>query len=105
VNEVAVSALREAVEGMHGVPARYQFSEAVREEFRGEVVWEGDVAVFTLEGHHLASTCYAWSAPVEGSDRRRFFAVLHTGPVKSARDAVRASIVETYRQATTEGDA
>ncbi len=44
--------------------------------------------------------CYAWSAPVEGPNRRRFFAVLHAGPVKSARDAVRASIVQTYREET-----
>jgi hypothetical protein len=40
----------------------------------------------------------AWSAPVAGADRRRFFAVLHAGPVKSARDAVRASILQTYRE-------
>jgi DNA-binding IclR family transcriptional regulator len=40
----------------------------------------------------------AWSAPVAGTDRQRFFAVLHAGPVKSARDAERASIVQTYRE-------
>jgi hypothetical protein len=29
----------------------------------------------------------------EGSDKRRFFAVLHVGPIKSPLDAVRAAIV------------
>jgi hypothetical protein len=92
--------LREAVEGMHGGKAVYRSSEHVQEVFEGKTVWEGEVYVFALSGHPTASTCYAWSSPVEGSDRRRFFAVLHEGPVKSARDAVRASIVQTYRDAT-----
>ena len=100
MKEVAVGALREAVEGMHHCKASYRGSERVQEVFEGKLVWEGDVAVFDLSKHPTAAVCYAWSSPVEGSDRRRFFAVLHVGPVKSARDAVRASIVETYRQET-----
>jgi hypothetical protein len=33
--------------------------------------------------HPTAFRAYAWSSPIEGSDKRRFFAVLHQGPVKS----------------------
>jgi hypothetical protein len=83
---------------MHGGTATYRSSERVQEAFEGKTVWEGEVYVFALSGHPTASTCYAWSSPVKGSDRRRFFAVLHKGPVKSARDAVRASIVQAYRE-------
>ena len=56
-------------------------------------MWEGDVYVFDLDGNDLADVAYAWSEPVEGSDRHRYFAVLHAGPVKSAQGAVRASII------------
>jgi hypothetical protein len=100
VNEVAVDELRKAVEGMHRCKAKYQGSEHVKEEFRGEPVWEGDVHTFALSGHATARECYAWSAPVGDTHNRRFFAVLRLGPVQSARDAVQASIVQTYRDET-----
>jgi hypothetical protein len=82
---------------MHGCRATYRDVARVREEYEGQLVWEGDVYVFHLKGHPTASTCYAWSAPVEGSDRRRFFAVLHQPPVDSPQKAVQASIVQAYR--------
>jgi hypothetical protein len=49
------------------------------------------------QGHPTASRAYAWSSPIEGSDKRRFFAVLHQGLVKSPVDAVRAAIVAEQR--------
>ena len=52
---------------------------------------KGDVEAFTLLGHPKAQKAHAWS---EGQDdKERFFAVLELPPVKSATDAVRASIV------------
>jgi hypothetical protein len=50
------------------------------------------------EGEHLLR--------VVGSRRRhtRFFAVLRLGPVQSPRDAVRASIVQTYREETRDAN-
>ena len=103
LNEVAVAVLREAVEGMHRCKATYKGSERVREEFRGELVWESDVHTFALSGHATARECYAWSAPVGDTHNRRFFAVLKLGPVESARDAVRASIVQAYREEIKNG--
>jgi hypothetical protein len=38
----------------------------------------------------------AWSYECDDG-RRRFFAVLHTGPITSPRDAVRAAIVAEAR--------
>jgi hypothetical protein len=34
------------------------------------------VQVFDLAGHPTATRAYAWSSPIEGSTKRRFFAVL-----------------------------
>ena len=41
----------------------------------------------------LMTTTAIWSSPIEGSDKRRFFALLQMGAIKSPVDAVRAAIV------------
>src|SRR5258707_10479525 len=91
--EVSVDQLRQAVEGQHGGKAVLVDALPVKEVFQGRTVWEGVVHVFDLEGHFSATRAYAWSSPVEGSDRRRFYAVLHLGGIRSPLDAVRAAIV------------
>lgn len=63
----------------------------------GATVWEGVVHVFDLEGHPKATRAYAWSSPIEGSTKRRFFAVLGIPPIMSPLDAVRAAIVQESR--------
>jgi hypothetical protein len=97
VNEVAASELKTVVESQHGGTATLAQSVPVKETHAGAVVWEGVVHVFDLAGHPTASRAYAWSSPIEGSDKRRFFAVLHMGPVKSPLDAVPAAIVAERR--------
>jgi hypothetical protein len=57
----------------------------------------GVVHVFKLHGHPKAKRAYAWSSPVEGTERRKFYAVLEVPPVASARDAVKAAIVADHR--------
>lgn len=89
--------LKSAIESQHGGKATLAQSVPVKETHAGAVVWEGVVHVFDLKGHPTASRAYAWSSPIEGSDKRRFFAVLHQGPVKSPADAVRAAIVAEAR--------
>ena len=78
---------------MHHCSARLIQSVPIREWFEHETVWEGAVHIFDLEGHPTASRAYAWSSSIEGSDNRRFFAVLHQPPITSPVDAVRAAIV------------
>jgi hypothetical protein len=56
------------------------------------------VHVFDLADNPKATRAYAWSSPIEGSDKRRFFVVLQMGAIKSPRDAVRAAIVAEARQ-------
>jgi hypothetical protein len=99
MTEVDADQLRDAVERMHGCPAQLVEAVAVAvavalaEAFEGRPVWQGVVHVFDLQGHRSADRCYAWSSSVEGSDRRRFYAVLGVPPINSAADAVRAAIV------------
>lgn len=89
--------LKESVEAQHGGHASHIESIPVRETFRGQTVWEGVVQVFDLEGHPKATRAYAWSSPIDGSDKRRFYAVLHLGGIRSPRDAVRAAIIAEQR--------
>jgi hypothetical protein len=82
---------------MHHCKARLAQSVPVTEALEGKTVWEGLVRVFDLTGHPKATRAYAWSSPIEGSGKRRFFAVLHQGPVTSPVEAVRAAIVQENR--------
>jgi hypothetical protein len=92
--------LKAAIERMHGGVAQFTQSVPVRGTFQGKDVWEGVVHVFGLAGHPTATRAYAWSSPIEGSTKRRFFAVLHQPPVNSPQDAVRAAIVAERRAQT-----
>jgi hypothetical protein len=89
--------LRSAVERMHGSSAMLVQSIPVRETFEGKTVWEGVVHVFDLTGHPTATRAHAWSSPIEGSTKRRFFAVLHTGRISSPIKAVQATIITEHK--------
>jgi hypothetical protein len=95
--EIEPDCLKQAIEAQHGGTATLSQSVPLRETFQGKTVWEGVVHVFDLRGHPNATRAYAWSSPIEGSTKRRFFAVLHMGPIKSPVDAVRAAIVTEHR--------
>lgn len=98
MNEAETNELKHAVESQHGCTATLTQSVPVKETFDGKTVWEGVVHVFKLNGHTRAQQAYAWSSPIEGSDKRRFFAVLHVPPIQSPLDAVRAAIVAEHRK-------
>src|SRR6266566_648850 len=95
--KVEADQLKKTVENMHGGTATLAQSVPVREAFEGKPVWEGVVHVFDLAGHPTATRAYAWSSPIEGSTKRRFFAVMHQPPVDSPQAAVRAAIVAERR--------
>ena len=97
-----VSELRNVIEHMHDCSATLVGTEVVSETFDGQPVWKGIVHVFEITGHPEATRCYAWSSPVVGSSKRRFYAVLEIPPVQSALDAVRAAIVAEHRSADGE---
>jgi hypothetical protein len=96
--EIEADQLRQAVERMHGGTARLIQSVPVKETHQGATAWEGVVHVFELADHPTATRAYGWSSPIEGSDKRRFFAVLHVPPIASPVEAVRAAIIAEYRE-------
>jgi hypothetical protein len=91
--EVNSTELQRAVEHQHDCKARLVQSVPVKETHGPDTVWEGVVHVFETYGHDKATAAYAWSYPIEGSDKRRFVTVLHQPPVTSSVEAVRAAIV------------
>jgi len=88
--------LRELIHRLHGVHATHVESVPVKETFQGQTVWEGIVEVFELHGHPQAPKVYAWSHDADGK-KKRHVTVLHIGPVTSALEAVRASIIQEFR--------
>ncbi len=90
--------LKTALENMHGGDAKLMQSVPVTEVFEGATVWEGVVHVFDLADNPKATRAYAWSSPIEGSEKRRFFAVLHIPPIDSPLAAVQAAIVAEQRR-------
>jgi hypothetical protein len=96
--EVDDRQLKEAIEVQHGGTATLVQAVPVKETFEGQTVWEGVVHVFDLDDHPMATRAYAWSSPIEGSTKRRFFAVLGIPPIMSPLDAVRAAIIAEHQQ-------
>ncbi len=92
MDPAGLPALLDAIRHMHGVDATWIESGPVRETFRGEVAWDGEVQVFQVAHPSGAQRAYAWSHEAGEGGRRRFVAVLGLGPVVDAVSAVRASI-------------
>ncbi len=97
MTEVDTDQLKQVVEHKHGGTAIFMEAVPVKETFKGQSVWEGIVHVFDLEGSAKSTRAYIWSSPIEGSTKRRYFAVLHLGEIRSPQDAVRAAIVAEHQ--------
>jgi hypothetical protein len=92
-----IEELRHVIRSLHGAEATHIDSVRVKEMREGKIVWDRVVEVFDLAEHPSASRAYAWSLDT-GDPRspRRHVAVLHLHPIKSARDAVRATFVQDF---------
>ncbi len=90
--------LKTAVERLHGCKTSFIEDVVVVEKFGDKTVWSGTVSVYALEGHPKTTRAYAWSSPIQGSTKRRYYAVLHIPPVDSPEKAVRASIVQDHKK-------
>jgi hypothetical protein len=95
-----IEELREAIRHLHGAQATHIESVPVKETFEGRTVWEGIVEVFELHGHPKAPRVYAWSHDMNGP-KKRHVTVLHVAPITSAVEAVRAAIVQEFRNRGT----
>jgi hypothetical protein len=86
MSAMTISRSRAAELGHVGAQLAVQQLQQQREfQLKDSTVWEGMVHVFDLEGHPKATRAYAWSSPIEGSTKRRLFAVLHGGDQIAAR--------------------
>jgi hypothetical protein len=95
--EASRETLKQAIENLHNCDATYVGEHWVEERFDDDLVWRGEVCEFSLQDHPTAKVCFVWSSPVEGSEKRRFYAVLKLPPIRSASDAVKAAIVSDHK--------
>ena len=89
--------LKHAVESQHGGTATFVQSTPVREQFRGDLAFTGNVAIFDLKDSPSGATrAYAWEQD-RPDGRKRYAAVLHLGGITGPIEAVRAAIVAEAR--------
>jgi hypothetical protein len=95
-----IEELRGAISPLHGAKAKHVESVPVKEPYQGQTVWDGIVEVFRLKGHPKADRVYAWMHHTDVPEHpKRHVTVLHIPPVRSARTAVQAAIVQEYKDA------
>ena len=90
--------LRDVIKRLHGVDSRHIESVPIKETFQGRTVWEGIVEVFELISHPTAPKAYAWAYDTGDPKKPKHVTVLHLGPVTSPLLAVRAAIVQEFRE-------
>ena len=97
-----IEELQSVIRRLHGVESKHIESVPIKETFQGQTIWEGVVEVFELVGHPSAKRLYAWSHQTDDPAHPwRHVTVLHSHPIQSARDAVRAAIVQEFRSLGT----
>lgn len=93
-----LAGLQRAIKSTFGLEAEFVETVALAESIRGAVVWEGEVEVFAVAGHSEAKRCFAWAHDVATGTHA--VVVLEIPPVRSARDAVRVSILTEGRRSS-----
>ena len=94
-----IATLKEAIEGLHCVTATHIESVPVKEEHKGQTVWEGIVEVFHIHGHPKTERAYAWMH--DSGETTYPVTVLHIHPALTPAAAVKAFIVQEFRNAET----
>ena len=97
-----IDELRDVIKRLHGVESSHVESVPIKEVFQGKTVWDGIVEVFELHGHPKAPKIYAWAYETDNPKKPCHVTVLHLGPVTSPLLAVRAAIVQEFRNAQAE---
>jgi len=70
---------------------------SIRSIERIKTVWDGVVEVFDLIGHPKTHRAYAWTHQTDKPGDVRYITVLHVPPAISPETAVRAAIIQEYR--------
>lgn len=84
--------LQTAIHALHGCEAAHVATVPVKEVFRGETAWEGEVEVFALTDHAKAKRCHAWGYPKDTGKGWEITTVLEIPPVTGPETAVKAAI-------------
>jgi hypothetical protein len=94
-----IDELRDVIHRLHGAKAKHVESVPVKESHGGQTVWDGVVEVFHLKGHPRTDRVYAWIHDTDDPAKpKRHVTVLHIPPVVSAQTAVKAAIVQEYKE-------
>jgi len=94
-----IDELRDVIHRLHGAKAKHVESVPIKEVFQGETVWDGIVEVFDLSGHPRTDRIYAWAHETGNPENpKRHVTVLHVPPVVSPRSAVKAAIVQEFKE-------
>lgn len=94
-----IQELRDVIQHLHGATADHVKSVPVTEKFQGRTVWDGVVEVFHLSGHPKTDRVYAWVHDTDDpAHPRRHVTVLHIPPVVSPETAVRAAIIQEFKE-------
>lgn len=93
-----IQELRDVIHHLHGAHASHVESVPVTETFQGQTVWDGVVEVFDLKGHPKTHRVYAWMHDTgDPAKPKRHVTVLHIPPVISPQTAVKAAIVQEFK--------
>ena len=92
--------LKTAIRALHGCEARHVQTVPVKEVFRGETAWEGEVEVFDLAGHPKAKRCHAWGYLKETGKGWEITTVLELPPVSGPETAVKVAIAAAAKGAS-----
>lgn len=94
-----IQELQDVIHHLHGAMASHLESVPVTETFQGKTIWDGVVEVFLLEGHPKTDRVYAWAHDTDDPAKpRRHVTVLHIPPVVSPQTAVKAAIVQDFKE-------
>lgn len=91
MEQVGVDILRQVIELQHGGSGSFLRSVRVHQPSGNATTWDGVVHVFDLKNNPKARRAYAWASPINGSDKPRYFAVLHHANIRSPGEAVKAA--------------
>jgi len=80
--------LKRVIEAEHGGVSTFARSVRVHQSKGNAPGWDGLVHIFDLKDHPKAKRAYAWSSPISGGSKPRYFAVLR--PPRSTNGALGA---------------
>ncbi len=90
-----IEELQQVIRELYGSDSTHVETVPVKEVFKGETMWDGEVEVFDLADHPKTDRVYAWGY-VDDNDEKQHVTVLHIPPATSPEHAVRASIIAEY---------